>query len=69
MMTNEEKRERNRREFPGVTSIVDQFTVVFGSVKVLHATENGKEIGKAPTFDGLDVDQLLRLDNWRSNRK
>lgn len=68
-MTNEEKRERNRREFPGVTSIVDQFTEVFGPVKVLHATEGGKEIGKIPVFDGLDVDQILRLDNWLSKRK
>jgi hypothetical protein len=60
----ESRREQNRREMPGTAQIVDEFTAAFGPVKVLHAIENGKEIGKPQPFDGIDVDKLIRLDDW-----
>lgn len=63
------RRERNRREMPGVAAIVDEFRAIFGAgVKVLHAEEGGREIGKPPPFDGTDVDLLIRLDDWRKKR-
>lgn len=36
----------NREAFPGVASIVDELTKVFGPVKVKWACENGQEVGK-----------------------
>lgn len=63
------RRERNRREMPGVAAIVDDFRAAFGSgVKVLHATEGGREIGKTQEFKGTDVDKLLRYCAWQTSR-
>lgn len=61
-------RERNREAFPGVAQIVDDFRSAFGAVKVLHATEGGREIGKPPAFDGTDVDKLIRLNDAMKRR-
>ena len=36
----------NREAFPGVASIVDELTKVFGPIKVKWASENGREMGK-----------------------
>lgn len=41
-------RERNRQQFPTVARVVDQFRSVFGPVKVFHATENGRTLGRDP---------------------
>lgn len=43
---DDERRERNRREMPGVAAIVDEVSAVFGPVKVLWAKEGNREIGK-----------------------
>lgn len=62
------RREQNRAAFPGVAEIVDTLTEAFGPVRVLHATENGREIGKPQPFDGTDVDKLVRLDDAMKQR-
>lgn len=60
------KREANRAAFPGVAQIVDSLTAAFGPVKVLHAIENGKEIGKTQQFDGIDADKVIAADDWHN---
>ena len=62
------RREQNRAAFPGVAEIVDTLTAAFGPVRVLHATENGREIGKPQPFDGIDVDHVIRLDDAMKKR-
>lgn len=62
------RREQNRADFPGVAEIVDTLTEAFGPVRVLHATENGREIGKPQPFDGTDVDKLIRLSESDAKR-
>jgi len=58
----DERREQIRRDFPGCTSIIDQFRAVFGDgVKPLYFNEDGKTMGKQQPFDGTDVDKLIRL--------
>ena len=42
----ETKRERMRREFPLTAEAVDQLRELFGEVKVLWLSENGREVGK-----------------------
>lgn len=64
MGREEARREANRQAFPGVAEIVDSLTAEFGPVKVLHAIENGKEIGKPQPFDGTDVDKVIAADDW-----
>lgn len=59
-------RERNRREFPGVAAIVDELSAEFGEVRVLHAVESGKSIGKPQAFDGVDVDRIIAADDWHN---
>lgn len=59
----------NREAFPGVASISDEFSAVFGPVKILHGIENGKEIGKPQPFDGTDVDKYLRHIDMADKRK
>jgi hypothetical protein len=59
-----DRREQNRRAFPGVAEIVDSLTAAFGPVKVLHAIENGKEIGKPQPFDGIDANKIIAADDW-----
>ena len=46
-------RDQIRRDFPGCTSIVDDFRAVFGpGVKPLYFSEAGKTMGKQqPDFD------------------
>lgn len=52
--TQTEKRKQramtNREAFPGVASIVDGLTKVFGPVKVKWACENGRKIGKRDSW-------------------
>ena len=61
--------ERNRAAFPGVAQIVDDLRAQFGpGVKVLHAIEDGREIGKPQAFAGTDVDKLIRLDDAMKRR-
>ena len=69
MTTNQDRREANRRAFPGVAEIVDQLTAAFGPVRVLHAIENGREIGKPQPFAGTDVDQYLRMVDADAKRR
>lgn len=59
-------RERNRREYPGVASLVDELSAQFGDVRVLHAVEGGKSIGRPQPFDGIDVDRIIAADDWHS---
>lgn len=61
-----DRREQNRRDFPGVAEIVDTLTAAFGPVKVLHAIENGKEIGKPQPFDGIDANKVIAADDWHN---
>ena len=61
-------RDQNRAAFPGVAEIVDEFRAEFGAVKVLHAVEGGKEIGKPQEFSGTDVDKLIRLNDAMKRR-
>lgn len=56
----------NRAAFPGVAEIVDTLTAAFGPVKVLHAVENGKEIGKPQPFDGIDANKVIAADDWHN---
>jgi hypothetical protein len=46
---NAEARERNRRDFPELASVVDMFEREFGKVRVIRASENGKTLGKPDT--------------------
>ena len=62
------RREQNRAAFPDVAEGVDRLSAVFGRVRVLYATENGREIGKPQPFDGIDVDHVIRLDDAMKKR-
>lgn len=65
-----ERREQIRRDFPGCTSIIDDFRAVFGpGVKPLYFSENGKTMGKQQPFEGTDVDKLIRLDDMDTKRR
>lgn len=59
-----DRREQNRRAFPDTAEIVDRLSAVFGPVKVLHAVESGKEIGKPQPFDGTDISKVIAADDW-----
>lgn len=66
----DDKREQIRIDFPGCTSIIDQFRAVFGDgVKAKYFEENGKTMGKQIPFDGTDVDKLIRLDEMDAKRR
>lgn len=64
IVREEGRREQMRRDFPGVASLVDEVRDEFGEVKVLHASENGREVGKPQPFDGTDVDKVIAMDDW-----
>ena len=57
-------RNENRRAFPDTAEAVDRLSEIFGPVKVLHAIENGKEIGKPQPFDGIDANKIIAADDW-----
>lgn len=62
-------RDAIRRDFPGCTSIIDDFRAVFGpGVKPLYFSENGKTMGKEQAFEGTDVDKLIRLSESDAKR-
>lgn len=64
-----ERRDQIRRDFPGCTSIIDDFRAVFGpGVKPLYFSEDGKTMGKEQTFEGTDVDKLIRLSDMDAKR-
>lgn len=64
------QRDQIRRDFPGCTSVIDDFRAVFGpGVKPLYFEENGKTMGKQQSFDGTDVDKLIRLDDMDTKRR
>ena len=64
------KRKQNRQAMPLTASFVDQLTEVFGSVRALSATENGKMMGKPLSDAGYtDVDKILRLDDMSKARR
>lgn len=63
------QREENRRNFPGVAAMVDELSAAFGRVRVLHAVEGGREIGKRQDFDGADVDRLIRMADDDAKRR
>ena len=66
---NEGKREQIRRDFPGCTSIIDDFSAVFGpGVKPLYFSEAGKTMGKQQAFDGTDGDQIIRMSDMDAAR-
>ena len=69
--TQIEKRQQqaasNRANFPDTAEIVDRLSAVFGPVKVLHAVENGKEIGKPQPFDGTDISKVIAADDWHKH--
>ena len=63
-------REQIRQDFPGCTSIIDDFRAVFGpGVKPLYFEEDGKTMGKQQPFDGTDVDKYLRLVDMTAKRR
>lgn len=49
---DDERRERNRQLMPGVASIVDELSAVFGPVKVRWAREGDREIGVRDAWGG-----------------
>lgn len=54
----------NRRNFPIISGVLDEFRAVFGDdVKLINATENGKKIGNfRPVGKSLmSVDEWFRL--------
>lgn len=66
---DESRRDQIRRDFPGCTSIIDDFRAVFGpGVKPLYFSENGKTMGKEQAFEGTDVDKLIRLSESDAKR-
>ena len=63
-------REQIRQDFPGCTSIIDDFRAVFGAgVKPLYFSEAGKTMGKEQVLEGTDVDKLIRLDDMDAKRR
>lgn len=57
----ESARARNRREFPEVARILDEFRAVFGDeVKLVYAEEGGKMIGKKIALS----DRFITADEW-----
>lgn len=60
-------REQNRRDYPGLAAIADDFKCMGGRIK--HGIENGKEIGKPLEFAGTDVDQYLRMVDADAKRR
>lgn len=63
-------RDQIRRDFPGCTSIIDDFRAVFGpGVKPLYFEEDGKTMGKQQPFDGTDVNKLVRLFDAEAKRR
>lgn len=66
---DESRRDQIRRDFPGCTSIIDDFRAVFGpGVKPIYFSEAGKTMGKQQAFDGTDVDKLIRLSDMDAKR-
>lgn len=65
---SDERAKANRDAYPGIAAIVDIFRETFGPVRVLHGIENGREIGKPQPFEGIDVDKLIRWDDWRKTK-
>lgn len=66
---DEVKREQIRIDFPGCTSIIDQFRAVFGDdVKAKYFEEDGKTMGKPQLFDGTDAKKIIRLDDMDAKR-
>lgn len=51
-MTDDERKERdrdqNRKDFPTMAKVRDQFDAIFGPCKTIWAEENGKIIGRKP---------------------
>jgi len=65
--TIERRRQEMRDAMPGTAALVDDLRAVFGDVKVRHAKEGDKEVGKRQPFDGIDVDKLIRYYERRVN--
>jgi hypothetical protein len=65
--TIENRRQQMRDAMPGTAALVDELRAVFGDVKVRHAKEGNKEVGKPQPFDGIDVNQLIRYYERRVN--
>lgn len=60
----EKQAAENRRNFPIISGVLDDFRDVFGAdVKLINATENGKKIGNfRPVGKSvMSVDQWFRL--------
>lgn len=61
-----EKREQNRAAFPELARIMDQVREQFPNAKLIHGTENGRELGRLPPeWEGpkpvsVFLDQALR---------
>lgn len=62
-------KEQIRADFPGCTTIIDQFRAVFGpGVKPTYFSENGKTMGKQQPFEGDNLDKHLWLAMTDSER-
>lgn len=58
-------REKNRAAMPATAAMVDRLREAFGPVRVLHAIENGKEVGKPQDYsDLIDANQFIKADDW-----
>lgn len=60
--TEAQAREQNRRNFPRAAAYLDDARAVFGDeVKLTHADENGKTVGKKLAGSFMFADQWQRL--------
>ena len=62
----EKQAAENRRNFPIISGVLDDFRAVFGDdVKLINASENGKKIGNfRPAGKAfMSVDQWFRLSD------
>lgn len=52
------EKEKNREKFPQIAKIVDEFTEIFGKVKVLYAEEGGNKVGEK-SAEGITTDLMV----------
>lgn len=57
----EKQAAENRRNFPIISGVLDEFRAAFGSgVKLINATENGKKIGNFRPADK----HVMSMKDW-----
>ena len=52
------EREQNRALFPELASMCDQLRAAGLNVQLVHGEEGGREIGKRPTPDEVEIDLM-----------